>query len=164
MNIEASGSENIQHVVRAASEQLQDLMRQRADVTKRIGTIKQTLAGLANLFGDSVLTDELLTFIDRRSSTRQVGFTRALRLVLMEAPRPLGVRQVCDELNRKFPNLLMRHKDPLASVTTVLNRLVAYGEARSQLDLNGRRVWEWLAEKGESSSSHLPPDEKRLHK
>jgi hypothetical protein len=150
MNIEANeGDANIQHVVRAASEQLQDLMRQRADVTKRIGTIKQTLAGLANLFGDSVLTDELLTFIDRRSSTRQVGFTRALRLVLIDAPLPLGVRQVCDELNRKFPNLLLRHKDPLASVTTVLNRLVAYSEARSHIDLNGRRVWEWVAEKNE---------------
>jgi hypothetical protein len=165
MNIESSGSDaNIQHVVRAASEQLQDLMRQRADVTKRIGTIKQTLAGLANLFGDSVLTDELLTFIDRRNSTRQVGFTRALRLVLIDAQRPLGVRHVCEELNRKFPNLLSRHKDPLASVTTVLNRLVAYGEARSQLDLNGRRVWEWVAEKNELGSSHHSADEKRTQR
>jgi hypothetical protein len=155
MNLETGESDaNIQHVVRAASEQLQDLMRQRADVTKRIGTIKQTLAGLANLFGDSVLTDELLTFIDRRSSARQVGFTRALRLVLIDATRPLGVRQVCEELNRKFPSLLARHKDPLASVTTVLNRLVAYGEARTSLDLNSRRVWEWVAEKGERVSTN----------
>jgi hypothetical protein len=155
MNMEAGeGNANIQHVVRAASEQLHDLMRQRADVTKRIGTIKQTLAGLANLFGDSVLSDELLTFIDRKSSTRQVGFTRALRLVLMDAARPIAVRQVCEEVSRKFPSLLARHKDPLASVTTVLNRLVAYGEARSHIDLNGRRVWEWVAERGEGEPQH----------
>jgi chorismate mutase len=57
-----------QQVIRAAEEQLQQLMRQRADVTRRIGTIKQTLAGLANLFGDSVLSDDLLTFLDRKSA------------------------------------------------------------------------------------------------
>jgi len=34
----------------------------------------------------------------------------------------------------------------LASVTTVLNRLVDYGEARSLSNDRGRRVWEWVSE------------------
>jgi hypothetical protein len=42
--------------------------------------------------------------------------------------------------------VLARHKDPLASVTTVLNRLVDYGEARSLNNDRGRRVWEWISE------------------
>ena len=50
------------------------------------------------------------------------------------------------ELERYAPAILARHKDPLASVTTVLNRLVDYGEARSLSNDRGRRVWEWISE------------------
>src|ERR1039457_6672730 len=46
-----------QHVVKAAHEELLQLMRQRAEIMKRIGTVKQTIAGLANLFGVPEGTD-----------------------------------------------------------------------------------------------------------
>jgi hypothetical protein len=116
---------HVQEVIRSVERELYGLLQQRGEVMKRIGTIKQTLAGLANIFGDAVLSDELLTFLDRKPSSRQPGFTRACRVVLMEAGAPLGARQVCEQLQRKFPEVLERgHKDPIASVTTVLNRLV----------------------------------------
>jgi hypothetical protein len=136
----------VQQVVQAAHEELRQLMRQRADIMKRIGTVKQTIAGLANLFGDSVLNDDLLELIDRKPNGRQPGFTKACRTILMEARQPMGVRDVCEGLERRAPTLLSRHKDPLASVTTVLNRLVDYGEARSLTNDRGRRVWEWVSE------------------
>lgn len=135
-----------QQVVKAAHEELLQLMRQRAEIMKRIGTVKQTIAGLANLFGDQVLDDDLLELIDRKPNGRQPGFTKACRRVLMEVRRPLGAREVCVELERNAPAILARHKDPLASVTTVLNRLVDYGEARSLSNDRGRRVWEWVSE------------------
>ncbi len=135
-----------QEVVKAAHEELLQLMRQRAEIMKRIGTVKQTIAGLANLFGDQVLGDDLLELIDRKPNGRQPGFTKACRRVLMEVRRPLGAREVCVELERYAPAILARHKDPLASVTTVLNRLVDYGEARSGSNDRGRRVWEWISE------------------
>jgi hypothetical protein len=135
-----------QQVVKAAHEELLQLMRQRAEVMKRIGTVKQTIAGLANLFGDQVLGDDLLELIDRKPNGRQPGFTKACRRVLMEVRRPLGAREVCVELERYAPAILARHKDPLASVTTVLNRLVDYGEARSLSNDRGRRVWEWISD------------------
>jgi len=53
---------------------------------------------------------------------------------------------VCDHIEAKIPTLLASHKDPKSSVTTVLSRLVAYGEAVSTVDLDGRRVWKWVAE------------------
>ena len=137
---------HVQEVIRAAELQLQELMQQRADVTRRIGTIKQTLTGLANLFGDSVLSDDLLEFLDRKNAGPKMGFTRACRVVLMNSSTPLGARQVCDELRRRFAEVIARHKDPLASVTTVLNRLEEYGEARSSSVGNGRRMWEWVAD------------------
>ena len=110
---------HVQEVIRSAEKELHELLGQRAELMKRIGTIKQTLAGLANIFGDCVLSDQLLTFLDRKTASRQ----------------------------QRFPELLERHKDPMASVTTVLNRLADYTEARCSLDPNGRRVWEWIVER-----------------
>ena len=101
---------------------------------------------LANLFGEQVLGDDLLELIYRKPNGRQPGFTKACRRVLMDVRRPLGAREVCVELERYAPAILARHKDPLASVTTVLNRLVDYGEARSLSNDRGRRVWEWISD------------------
>jgi len=53
---------------------------------------------------------------------------------------------VCERIQERLPGVLLRHKDPLASVTTVLNRLVEYGEAQSVLRDNGRRAWQWVAD------------------
>jgi hypothetical protein len=122
---------HVQEVIRQAHDELRQLMQQRADVMKRIGTVKQTISGLANLFGDGVLSDELLELVDRKSNGRQPGFTKACRMILMEAGRALSAR---------------------ASVTTVLNRLVEYGEARAVLLNNGRRAWRWVAETAPESS------------
>jgi len=145
----ASGAP-VEQVIQAAHDELLQLMRQRAEIMKRIGTVKQTIVGLANLFGDHVLGDDLLELIDRKPNGRQPGFTKACRTVLMEARRPLGARDVCQELEKRSPAILSRHKDPMASVTTVLNRLVDYGEARSLSNDRGRRVWEWVSEIGQA--------------
>jgi hypothetical protein len=152
-----SNDPHVLEVVRQAHEELRQLMRQRADVMKRIGTVKQTIVGLANLFGDEVLNEELLELVDRKTNGRQPGFTKACRMVLMEADRPLGAREVCELIQQKIPPMLARHKDPLASVTTVLNRLVEYGEARSIVKENGRRAWQWLSDpSGEVAGGRHP--------
>lgn len=149
-NLPSGNDPHVQEVVRAAHEELRQLLRQRAEVMKRIGTVKQTIVGLANLFGDEVLSEELLELVDRKSSGRQPGFTKACRMVLMEAARPLAAREVCEQIQQRIPPVLLRHKDPLASVTTVLNRLVEYGEARTVIRENGRRAWEWVADPADS--------------
>jgi hypothetical protein len=147
---------HVQEVVKAAHEELRQLMKQRADIMKRIGTLKQTLAGLANLFGDEILGEDLLELVDRKTVGRQPGFTKACRMVLMEAGRALSVREVCQQIQDRMPAVLLRHKDPLASVTTVLNRLVDYGEAHSEVRENGRRAWQWVAEPPNGSLGSRP--------
>jgi hypothetical protein len=141
-----SDNSHAKEVVRSAQEQLSELLRQKAELMKRIGTIKQTLAGLANMFGDGVLDNELVGFLGRGTPSRQPGFTRACRVILMEARLPLSLQEVRGELQRRFPELLSRHKDPKASIATVLNRLVQYAEARCYHDENGRRVWQWASD------------------
>lgn len=137
---------HVQEVIRQAHEELRQLLQQRADIMKRIGTVKQTISGLANLFGDGVLNEELMELVDRKSSGRQPGFTKACRMILMESGRSMNSRDICDFFQVKMPDLLARHKDPMASVTTVLNRLVEYGEAEAVVS-NGRRAWRWVADR-----------------
>src|SRR5215831_7999296 len=76
---------HVQEVIRQAHDELRQLLQQRGEVMKRIGTVKQTIAGLANLFGDGVLSEELLELVDRKSNGRQPGFTKACRMILMES-------------------------------------------------------------------------------
>ena len=137
---------HVQEVLRAAHDELRQLVRQRADTVKRIGTIKQTIIGLANLFGDEILSEELQELVDRKITGRQAGFTKACRVVLMEASRPLGAREVCNQIRERNPSMFQRHKDPMASVTTVLTRLVNYGEARTFTGEDGRKEWRWVAD------------------
>src|ERR1700704_6627818 len=137
---------HVQEVIRQAHDELRQLLEQRSEIMKRIGTVKQTISGLANLFGDSVLTEELMELVDRKSSGRQPGFTKACRMILMQAGRAMNARDICDYFQQKMPSLLAHHKDPMASVTTVLNRLVDYGEAQAVAAHNGRRAWLGVAE------------------
>jgi len=144
---------HVREVIRSAEAELHELLGRRAEVMKRIGTIKQTLCGLAKLFGDAVLSEELRAFLDRGTDSRQLGFTHACRSILIGSKKALTARQVCLELERAFPELLRRHKEPLASVTTVLTRLVAYAEAHCFLNERGRRVWSWISEEGGETPS-----------
>lgn len=125
--------------------EFQSLMLQKAAILRRIGTIKQTINGLARLFGDEVVGERLLEVVEQRSGTRSRGLTRTCRLVLMESTRPMMCQEVYEELRRQNPSLLTNHKDPLASVNTVLNRLATYGEARIVMN-GGKRAWEWSTE------------------
>jgi chorismate mutase len=148
-------SAHVQDVVQQAQTELQQLLRQRAEIMRKIGTVKQTISGLANLFGDEILSDDLLQLLDRKPSGRRAGFTKACRSILMNAKRPLTAREMCEQIKAEMPLILQRHKDPMASVTTVLNRLVTYGEAGALILESGRRAWQWI-----SDERAIPPEQK----
>jgi hypothetical protein len=139
-----------------AHSELRDLLQQKSEIMKRVGSIKQMITGLASLFGDEVLTADLMGLLDRGSPSRQPGFTRTCRQALMESNRPLLAHEVCREIERRDPTLLARHKDPVASVTTVLNRLANYGEARYVVSDRGRRrSWSWVTQSETDSATTL---------
>jgi hypothetical protein len=138
---------NVRHVINVAKQELKELIKQRSHITRRIAVTKQTIVGLASVFGNVVLEQELLDLLGLPGveGARRPGFTRSCRMVLIEAAGPVGARDVCERLSLKDPEVASRHKDLLASVTTILNRLVAYGEVRS-FQLNGKRVWQWMTD------------------
>jgi hypothetical protein len=149
-----SHSPHADEVVKRAWEELRSLRRQRADIMKRIGTVRQTILGLATLFEGSMSDDELLDLNGRKANGRQTGFTKAIRIVLMQSPKPLRAAEVRDMLEAHGVSLL-HHKGPLASVTTVLNRLVQYGEAQVLQRPDGKRAWVWTKQISEADKESV---------
>ncbi|MGA2696143.1 MAG: hypothetical protein ABSE92_08775 [Terriglobales bacterium] len=141
---------HVQEVIRVAQSELRDLLRRRTEIMHRIGSVKRTLLGLASVFGDSTLNndwdDPWMDLKSRKRNGERPGFTKTCRIILMEAEGALTAREVCECVKQRLEHVELRHKDPLASVTTVLNRLADYGEARMLVAENGRRAWQWIAE------------------
>jgi hypothetical protein len=141
----AAAVAHVQEVLRSAQYELTGLLRQREDLMKRIGTARQVIASMSDLFGESVLSDELRLLLHGPLPKGGAGFTVACRQVLMRSQAPLSLRRFCEQLRRSFPEMAGRHKDLTASAGTVLRRLAAYGEASYHPDEKGNRLWEWIA-------------------
>jgi hypothetical protein len=141
----------VQEVLQQVQQELRQLLQQRASVVQRICTIKKTIVGLASLLEDDVLNSELRELVHGSAGTHKPGLTQACRVVLMKAGRAMGAREVRDQIQETAPTILTGHKDSMASVTTILTRLVTYGEAQVTVAANGKRVWRWAAETGSAT-------------
>jgi hypothetical protein len=137
---------HVRIVIQQAEIELVQLIQERAKLANRIGRVKQTINGLADLFGDGILDAALLDLLDRKSDSARPGITPACRTILMQAARPMSARDVFDEIQRTAPALLSHHKDPIATIHTILGRLVYYGEATTLSEGSGKRAWLWATE------------------
>jgi hypothetical protein len=131
-------------VIGEIRELLSSLERERRLIVRRICTIRQTIVGLASVYGEQIFDEQLLELVSRRTNKRRSGLTKTCRMVLIQAGRPLSAREVCNQIMSQNPPLLMSHKDPMASVNTLLSRLAEYGEAHAATDERGRRTWQWV--------------------
>lgn len=145
-SIPQSDDRQMQEVLSVAEQELNRLLEQRAQLTKRIGTVKQTILGLAKLSGKDLIIDNAKHLLNSKRGARASGLTDTCRMVLIEAERPLSVREICARIEKRIYPVLSRHKDPLASVTTVLNRLLRYGEVSAVASSDGGRVFHWTSE------------------
>ena len=154
-------------VIARVRQELRAFLLQRDDITRKVGTVKRTLVSLVTMFGyglpDSELLrlmgyessperphltkvdEEILGLLGYKGTERRPGLTKECRAVLMSAETPLTTRQVCEQVQQRLP-AVRNHKDPLASVTTVLNRLLEYGEASILTGENGQHRWLWTTE------------------
>jgi hypothetical protein len=155
MHPDTNADPSVAQVVARAHQELLSLEQERARIVERIGAIKQTIAGLANVFGEALLSDELLDLIDRRRGDPNSGLTRTCRATLMESDLPLTTQRMLEEIQRRCPKLLAHHKSPVASVTTILNRLVHYGEARVTTTPSGKKAWQWATVQNENAALEI---------
>lgn len=149
-------SHHAAEVVRAAQRELDTLMRRRTEIMKRIGAVKQTMVGLTSIFDCSAETINLTgSVFTEGTGSHLTGLTNACRMALLQAGTPLRPHQVRDRL--RFQGLsLENHRDPVATVTTVLRRLGQYGEARAVIQSDGKRAWEWVASEDNPSAPKQP--------
>jgi hypothetical protein len=134
---------DVRVIVKVAHRELRRLLERRAEITKRIGTINQTIMGLCNLFGNGELSNDLRELVNGNIGIRGRGITQACRKVLMEARGPLSARCVCEQIQQRTD--LPRSKNLVGAVTTALTRLEQYGEARTVPHDNGPRTWIWVS-------------------
>ena len=144
---------SVQSVLRHVQDELVQLFQQRNAIMRKICIAKKTIVGLAGLYGDGALDDSLRELVGKGTCRRQPGLTNMCRRILMEADQLMSAQDVLGEIAAEDHTALAGHKNPVGSVTTILNRLVDYGEARRVFSENNRRVWQWVAEK-EAPGSH----------
>lgn len=133
----------VQGVLEKLQSELKQSLVERAEVMRQIGTVKKTIIGLASVFGKNLLTDDVQKLVGLRAASRKRGITQACRAVLMAAEGSMTAHDTLSEVQSQDRNLLAGHKNPLASVTTVLNRLVSYGEVQKVTLGKGTRLWKW---------------------
>jgi hypothetical protein len=153
-NLANRDAPDVRVIVKAAHEELWRLVQRRSEITKRIGTIKQTIAGLCNLFGSDGLGDDLRELVNGNAVVRRPGITQACRKVLMDARCPLTARNVCEQIQQRTDP--PSSKNLVGAVSTVLSRLEQYGEARTVPCDSGPRAWVWVS--GVEDGSFHPVD------
>lgn len=142
---EAIPPEDLQRLVSSIETELHELTEKRAAISKRIAAVKQTIMGLAELFGSEILGPELEDLLAIRSagaSQLHYGLTDLCRSVLNAgSAEPLTVQAFLVHAQEKFPQRLALHKHPATSVRVVLKRLVEYGEAIEAVAQTGVKAW-----------------------
>ena len=145
VGVETEAAHAAECLVVQVQDELRRLLVQRTEIMRRIGTAKKTINGLCTLFGNDVASEEVLQLVGGSIRGRQAGFTQACRTILMEADGALNAQEVRERILAGDPTLLNRQTDLLASITTILNRLVNYGEAVKVSNAKGR-AWRWSSE------------------
>jgi hypothetical protein len=134
-----ASKESLHHVLTDMAGQLEGLYGERQAIMKRIAAIKRAITGLIQLSNDPGLAEEMAPVLTFPGPPRKNGLTQACRSILINASVPLTAREVCEKASEHVKH----HQDPLASVTTVLNRLVQYGEAELLTDSQASHyVWQ----------------------
>lgn len=123
-------------------EESEALQRELLETEQEIAALKSTIYGLSVIYGEKVISRELLDKVRPMVRTKKHGLTAACRSVLASTGVPCSVGAVCQLINAADPSLLLRHRNPLASVMTILRNLAKKGEVIRR-SANGRSIWEW---------------------
>lgn len=122
---------DVERVVGRIQQELQVLRTEHAAIARRISVIKNTVAGLAEVFGPGVVGQELqqILSVDRVTRRRARGLTDACRELLRESAGFVTLQQITAEIQQRHPSLLRHHRYPGTVIQMMLRRLVRYGEA-----------------------------------
>jgi hypothetical protein len=159
LSVQSPKHEDLEPVIGELQHRLRVLTHERAAIVKRIGIIKKTVVGLADLFGSGVIKEALLDLQpiqSYRCSRTHLTLTALCHRLLREASEPLTVPQILQQLQDKSPSGLDRQRHPENSLRVILSRLVAYGEAEELRTKEGLRAWKATATVGKLAEESPP--------
>jgi hypothetical protein len=123
-------------------EEMLSLQRELKEVEEEISAVKSTLYGLSVIFGKEVFSEQLLQSLRPKSGCKVRGLTATCQAVLVKTSHPCSVSAVCNLVRAVNPLLLIHHRNPRASVMTVLRNFAKRGQVVRRTE-NGRSVWLW---------------------
>ena len=134
---------DVEQVVGRIQRELQTLRTEQVAIAKRIGLIKNTIAGLAEVFGPGVVGQELQVELELEpvKRRRSRGLTDACRELLKETSEPQTLKEISARIHERFPTLVTHHRYPATIIQMMLRRLVMYGEAEEIVRGAGLRSW-----------------------
>src|SRR5579863_667305 len=159
LSVQSPKYEDLEPVIGELQHRLQVLTLERAAIVKRIGIIKKTVVGLADLFGPDVINGELQDLLPLHSGPRacaRSGLTALCRQLLRETSEPLTLGEIMRQLQVKSPLRLAGQRHPENSLRVILRRLVAYGEAEKLRTKDGACAWNATAADGKPEEESSP--------
>jgi hypothetical protein len=113
------------------------------EVEQEIRAVKDTVYGLAVVFGQELVSSELLKLVCPRRRTKVRGLSNACKLALMRAAQPCSLATVCRLVTEIDPMLLMHHRNPRASTMSALTNLAKKGDVIRTTE-GGKSAWQWV--------------------
>lgn len=121
----------------SAGLELADLLSEQEEIATRIAQLKQTIKSLSAL---TKQTSPWAEFVDELESE---GITEHCRQILVASNSHLTPSEVRDRLIAAIPNY--KHSpNILASIHTVLKRLVKANQAKQVLSRSGSTAYQWI--------------------
>ena len=124
----------------AAFTELEELLHEEERIQNRMLSVRKTINALSILCQEA---GEHTDFRERASATMlrmlEGSITEDIFKVLRAAKEPLTTSEVRDELKKL--GSLGEHKNPLATINAVINRLVEQGKLMETLK-SGRKAWQ----------------------
>ena len=137
-NERAGKPTNLAVIAGVAHNELQELVRKRAEMNQRIVVLRRSIRAL--LSKEAVRNTQLNRAI-KLSPRKRAGLTHICRIVLKRTARPLTAHDLTEEIRVSHAPEAARHRDLLASTSAVLRYLLESGEANNTFDDDGNRTW-----------------------
>jgi hypothetical protein len=124
----------------AAKRELAKLLKQRQEIDVRISRLEPTILHLESL---QKRLREKAAVVSKTDYELTVGLTEAVRRTLQESHLALTAVEVGQRMEKHGFDL-SKYSNPLASIHTVLKRLVTAGQVKVDLQPKNKKAYRWL--------------------
>jgi DNA repair exonuclease SbcCD ATPase subunit len=143
------GNEDYQKAYKTAADELESLLAQQEQTEERILALRKTLNVLSTLCQQAGLnTDDLDKRYARLEKAIQGSLTDDICRIVSAARESLTTGEVREELN-KLGNNLAEQSNPLATISSILNRLAESGRVHETVK-DGKKAWERMSRMAEA--------------